>query len=85
MQTVHPVEARPRALKCDSTTAFLRSHRRPRRLVDKEVAKEFDSSDWGVVPDLEVAMNADQIEEALTLRLEADRLPAIPGFVGGGR
>ena len=81
VQTVHPVRSEAEAkLKC--TTQYYRLPSGltggPGRLVDKEVAKEFDSSDWGVVPDLEVAMNADQIEEALTLRLEADRLPGDP-------
>ena len=81
VQTVHPVRSQAEAkLKC--TTQYYRLPSGvtggPGRLVDKEVAKEFDSSDWGVVPDLEVAMNADQIEEALTLRLEADRLPGDP-------
>lgn len=87
VQTVHPVRSGAEAkLKC--TTQYYRLPvgvtEGPGRLVDKEVAKEFDSTDWGVVPDLEVAMNADQIEEALTLRLEADRLPGDPASQPAG-
>ncbi len=81
VQTVHPVRGDAEAkLKC--TTQYYRLPTgvtgEQGRLVDKEVAKEFDRADWGVVPDLEVPMNADQIEGALTLRLEADRLPGDP-------
>jgi len=81
VQTVHPVRSDAEAkLKC--TTQYYRLPEgvtgEQGRLVDKEVAKEFDHADWGVVPDIEVIMNADQIEAALTLRLDADRLPGDP-------
>ncbi|MDG2200343.1 MAG: S41 family peptidase [Phycisphaerales bacterium] len=81
VQTVHPVRGDADAkLKC--TTQYYRLPKgvtgEQGRLVDKEVAKEFKRADWGVIPDIEVTMNADQIEEALTLRLEADRLPGDP-------
>jgi hypothetical protein len=44
------------------------------RLVDKH----FSDVSWGVMPDLEITMNPDQIEQSLSLRLEADRLPGDP-------
>lgn len=75
VQTVHEV-ADSAKLKC--TTQY---YRLPAGLTGAEgrlVDKHFSDVSWGVVPDLEITMNPDQIEQSLSLRLEADRLPGDP-------
>ena len=86
VQTVHNISPMAK-LKC--TTQY---YRLPRgltgdagRLVDKELAeRKFNGSDWGVIPDIEISMNPDQIDKSLKLWRKADRLPgdikdAVPG------
>ena len=75
VQTVHEV-ADSAKLKC--TTQY---YRLPAGLTGVEgrlVDKHFSDVSWGVMPDLEITMNPDQIEQSLSLRLEADRLPGDP-------
>ncbi|MCH2147988.1 MAG: S41 family peptidase [Phycisphaerales bacterium] len=77
VQTVHDV-ANSAKLKC--TTQYYRLPEGLTGLEGRLVDKQFSEVNWGVVPDLEITMSPDQIEQTLSLRLEADRLPGDPAM-----
>ena len=77
VQTVHNITPMAK-LKC--TTQYYRLPSgmtgQAGRLVDKELAdSKFDGDDWGVIPDIEITMNPDQIGKSLKLWRKADQLP----------
>ena len=81
VQTVHNISPMAK-LKC--TTQYYRLPRgvtgEAGRLVDRELAdSKFDGNDWGVIPDLEITMNPDQIDKSLKLWRKADLLPGDRG------
>ena len=77
VQTVHNITPMAK-LKC--TTQYYRLPSgltgQAGRLVDRELADaKFDGDDWGVIPDIEITMNPDQIDKSLKLWRKADQLP----------